>query len=205
MAATRTFTDHTITVDFSDPGLSRDLVKLAQSGDSEAFGMLYDGYMEKIYRYIFFRVTDEQTAEDLTSQVFCKAWENLNRYKPTGAPFGAWLYTIARNAVIDHYRTRKETVSLEEVTSLASDGPAPEDQTELKFELESLNEALQLLTDEQQQVLLLKFIAGMSTDEIADQLGKRAGAIRALQMRGLQALSRVLGEERVAEEMLVYA
>jgi RNA polymerase sigma-70 factor (TIGR02952 family) len=205
MTATRTYADAHTAPDFSDPSLSRDLVKLAQSGDTDAFGMLYDGYMEKIYRYIFFRVTDEQTAEDLTSQVFCKAWENLNRYKSTGAPFGAWLYTIARNAVIDHYRTRKETVSLEEVTSLASDGPAPEDQTELKFELETLNEALQVLTDEQQQVLVLKFIAGMSTDEIADQLGKRAGAIRALQMRGLQALSRVLGEEALASEMLMHA
>lgn len=205
MSATRMIEDHPIHLDFSDPSLPRSLVKLAQSGDSEAFAMLYDGYMEKIYRYIYFRVTDEQTAEDLTAHVFCKAWENLKRYKPTGAPFGAWLYTIARNAVIDHYRTRKETVSLEDITSLASDGPAPDEQTELKFEVESLNEALQVLTDEQQQVLLLKFIAGMSTDEIADQLGKRAGAIRALQMRGLQALSRVLGEERVASEMLMHA
>ena len=196
MSASPVMMDTTTDLDFTDPNLPRQLVKRAQDGDSDAFGRLYEGYMERIYRYVYFRVTDELTAEDLTAQVFCKAWENLHRYKPTGAPFGAWLYTIARNAVIDHYRTRKETVSLEDVTSLASEGPAPDEQTELKFDVETLSEALQILTDEQQQVLLLKFIGGLSTDEIADQLGKRAGAVRALQMRGLQALSRILGEEK---------
>lgn len=196
MSASPVMMGKTVDLDFSDPDLPRQLVKRAQEGDSEAFGLLYEGYMERIYRYVYFRVTDELTAEDLTAQVFCKAWENLHRYKPTGAPFGAWLYTIARNAVIDHYRTRKETVSLEDVTYLTSEGPAPDEQTELKFEVETLSEALQVLTDEQQQVLLLKFIGGLSTDEIADQLGKRPGAVRALQMRGLQALARILGEEK---------
>ena len=184
-------------IDVSDANLSRQLVKLAQEGDTDAFGLLYDGYMERIYRYIYFRVTDEQTAEDLAGQVFCKAWENLHRYKPTGAPFGAWLYTIARNAVIDHYRTRKETVSLEEVTTLAGHDPDPNEQTELRFDVECLGEALQALTDEQQQVLVLKFISGMTTDEVAEQLGKRPGAVRALQMRGLQALARILGEDKL--------
>ena len=184
-------------VDVTDPNLSRQLVKLAQDGDSDAFGTLYNGYMERIYRYIYFRVTDEQTAEDLTGQVFCKAWENLQRYKPTGAPFGAWLYTIARNAVIDYYRTRKETVSLDEVTSLATDAPDPDEMTEMRFDIQLLGDALHELTDEQQQVLVLKFISGMSTDEVADQLGKRPGAVRALQMRGLQALARILGEDQL--------
>lgn len=205
MSASPVMMEKTPDLDFSDPNLPRQLVKLAQDGDNEAFGLLYEGYMERIYRYVYFRVTDELTAEDLTSQVFCKAWENLHRYKPTGAPFGAWLYTIARNAVIDHYRTRKETVSLEDVTSLVSEGPAPDEQTELKFEVETLNEALQVLTDEQQQVLLLKFIGGMSTDEIADQLGKHAGAVRALQMRGLQALARILGEEKPELARMAYS
>ena len=177
---------------------SRELVLLAKDGNPEAFGLLYDNYLERIYRYIYFRVTDEQTAEDLASQVFCKAWENLDRYKPSGAPFEAWLYTIARNAVIDHYRTRKETVSLDEITTLAGNGPAPDEQAELQFETESLRDALQVLTDEQQQVLTLKFISGMSTDEIANMLGKRPGAVRALQMRGLQALSKILGEDLFA-------
>jgi RNA polymerase sigma-70 factor, ECF subfamily len=176
-----------------EPGL----VKRAKSGNAEAFAALYDGYFERIYRYVYFRVADEQTAEDLASQVFLKAWENLSRYKPSGAPFLAWLYTIARNAVIDHYRTRKETVALDEVIGLASQGSAPDEQAELRFETDSLRVALKTLTEDQQQVLILKFIAGLSTDEIARQLGKRAGAVRALQMRALQALNKIMEEEKV--------
>lgn len=177
-------------IDFADSDSQRRLVKLAKDGDAHAFGLLYDGYIERIYRYIYFRVTDEETAEDLTSQVFSKAWENLDRYKPSGAPFIAWLYTIARNAVIDYFRTRKETVALDEIASLSSAGPSPDELVEFHFETEALRDALKSLTDEQQQVVVLKFIAGMTTDEIARQLGKRPSAIRALQMRGLQALAR---------------
>jgi RNA polymerase sigma-70 factor (ECF subfamily) len=177
-----------------DSDLQRNLLERAKTGDSEAFAQLYDDCIERIYRYIFFRVTDEQTAEDLTSQVFFKAWENLDRCKSTGAPFIAWLYTIARNAVIDYYRTRKHTVALEAAASLASDELRPDERTELNFEAESLREALQELTADQQRVVVLKFIAGMSTDEIAQHLGKRPGAVRALQMRALQALSGILQE-----------
>lgn len=175
----------------------RELLKLAQAGDAEAFAQLYDECAERIYRYIYFRVTEEQTAEDLTSQVFYKAWENLDRCKLTGAPFIAWLYTIARNAVIDHYRTRKRTVSLDEAVSLAGDGPAPEEQAELQFKTESLRRALDGLTSEQRRVVVLKFISGLSTDEIAARMGKRAGAVRALQMRALQALAGIMQEEVV--------
>jgi RNA polymerase sigma-70 factor (ECF subfamily) len=148
---------------------------------------------------VFFRVTDEQTAEDLTAQVFTKAWEKLDHYKPSGAPFIAWLYTIARNIVIDFYRTRKETVDLEDAVSIAHDGPQPEDQVALHFEVEELRIALQQLTADQQQVVVLKFINGLSTEEIAQQLGKRTGAIRALQMRALQSLARLMREETAPE------
>ena len=174
--------------------LQHDLLERAKAGDSEAFAQLYDDCIERIYRYIFFRVTDEQTAEDLTSQVFFKAWENLDRCKSTGAPFIAWLYTIARNAVIDYYRTRKNTVALDAAATLASDELAPDERIELQFETDSLREALQELTPDQQRVVVLKFISGMSTDEIAQHLGKRPGAVRALQMRALQALAGILQE-----------
>jgi RNA polymerase sigma-70 factor, ECF subfamily len=178
--------------DFSSSEMDRqsELVLLAKTGDAEAFGHLYETYLDRIYRYIYFRVTDEQTAEDLISQVFTKAWENLDRYQPSGRPFIAWLYTIAHNTVIDHYRTRKDTVAIENTVSLASDSPGPDEQVELHFEADNLRCALQTLTSEQQQVVVLKFIAGMTTDEIAAQLQKSAGAVRALQMRALQALAK---------------
>lgn len=171
------------------------LVHEAQSGDADSFARLYDAYFERVFRYVYFRVSDDQTAEDLTSQVFLKAWENLPRYKPSGH-FLAWLYTIARNQVIDHYRTRKETVPLDEVGTLSAEGAAVDEQVQLRFELQAMRDALQFLTEDQQQVLILKFIAGLDTHEIAKQMKKGEGAIRALQMRALQALAKYLETEK---------
>ncbi|HEX8990103.1 MAG TPA: sigma-70 family RNA polymerase sigma factor [Anaerolineales bacterium] len=185
--------------DFSNGETDRqtELVWLAKTGDAEAFGHLYEMYLDRIYRYIYFRVTDEETTEDLISQVFTKAWENLDRYQPSGRPFIAWLYTIAHNTVIDHYRTRRETVALENTVSLASDAPSPHEQVELHFEADNLRAALQTLTQEQQQVVVLKFLGGMTTDEIAGQLCKSPGAVRALQMRALQALAKQMEKSEV--------
>lgn len=172
----------------------RRVVNQARSGDPEAFAQLYDAYIERVYRFIFFRVTDVQMAEDLTSQVFLKAWENIGRYRPKG-PFLAWLYAIARNTVIDHYRTHKQTVSLDEAAPVAVQDDKLDQQLELQFEMKSVQEAMQNLTEEQQEVLMLKFIAEFDTGQIARRMGKSEGAIRALQMRALQALARVMSNE----------
>jgi RNA polymerase sigma-70 factor (ECF subfamily) len=171
------------------------LVRQAKAGDADAFGKLYDAYLERIYRFIYFRVEDQQTAEDISSQVFLKAWDNLGRFQIGGTPFLAWLYTIAHNAVIDHYRTRKVTAALDDVR-LSDPGHAERVENGIDFavEMESIKIALSTLTDDQRQVLLLKFIDEMSNEEIARQLGKREGAIRALQMRGLKALAKRLAE-----------
>jgi RNA polymerase sigma-70 factor (ECF subfamily) len=172
------------------------LVRNAKAGNSESFGQLYDAYLERIYRFVYFRVEDQQTAEDITSQVFLKAWENLGRFQIGGTPFLAWLYTIAHNAVIDHYRTRKVTAALEDVRlSDPGHAEAVENGIDSAVEMGSIKTALLTLTDDQRQVLLLKFIDEMSNEEIARHLGKREGAIRALQMRGLKALAKRLAEK----------
>jgi len=173
-------------------------VRKAKSGDSDAFARIYDAYVERVYRYIYFRVTDDAAAEDLTSQVFLKAWESLDRYQIGSSPYIAWLYTIARNLVIDHYRTNKETVNLEDAVHLTADGPSPDDEVQGRFELQAMRDALQFLTDEQQQVLILRFIAGLPTENVAEIMEKREGAIRALQMRALQTLSKYMQEKEVA-------
>jgi RNA polymerase sigma-70 factor (ECF subfamily) len=174
----------------------RQLVLQAQAGNSEAFGQLYDAYMERIYRFVYFRVEDQQTAEDITSQVFLRAWNKLDRFQFSRTPYLAWLYTIAHNAVIDHYRTRKVTTALDDVQLSQPDhSEVVENEIDLTVEMQSVKSALQTLTDDQQKVLTLKFIQGMSNNEIARQLGKREGAIRALQMRGLQALAKQLEEK----------
>ena len=154
--------------------------------------------MERIYRFVYFRVEDQQTAEDITSQVFLKAWSNLDRFSFSRTPYLAWLYTIAHNAVIDHYRTRKVTTALDDVQlSQPDQAEVVENEIDLSAEMKLVKDALQTLTDDQQKVLSLKFIEGMSNHEIARHLGKREGAIRALQMRGLQALAKQLEEKMV--------
>lgn len=170
------------------------LVLQAQAGNPDAFARLYDACVERVYRYIYFRVTDDETAEDITSQVFIKAWENLDRYKIRKSPFISWLYRIARNAVIDHYRTRKETLALEEVSPVQVSADESLDEVlEMQFVSHELRLAMQQLTEEQRQVLILKFVDGLSTPEITKLMGKRQGAVRALQMRALQRLAKYLG------------
>ena len=167
------------------------LVEQAKAGDADAFGQLYDASVDRVYRYNFFRVADDETAEDLTSQVFLKAWENLHRFQPTG-PLIAWLYSIARNTVIDHYRTRKQTVSLDEVAASLGHDARLDDRIDLQSEVSSLRSAMHHLTEEQRDVLVMKFIADLETAEIARRMRKSEGAVRALQMRALQALARVM-------------
>ncbi|MDE3090215.1 MAG: sigma-70 family RNA polymerase sigma factor, partial [Chloroflexota bacterium] len=143
---------------------------------------------------VFFRVRDTPTAEDLTAQVFLKAWERVEHYQIRGLPFGAWLFQIARNLVIDHYRTRREVAPLESGDAGdLRDALDIDEVVEQRLEAERLRRALQRLTEEQRQVLTLKFIDGFSTAEIARTLGKKPGAIRALQMRGLQTLAEIMG------------
>ncbi len=172
------------------------LVRRSQGGDQDAFARLYDAYIERIYRYVYFRVADEQLAEDITSQVFLKVWEKLDTYRVDSSPFIAWLYRIAHNAVIDHYRTKKVSIPLENVSPAEiSHEDGIDEKLDLQIESQQLRDALKELTEEQQQVLILKFISQLSTTEIAQQLGKQPGAIRALQMRALQGLARYLNLE----------
>ena len=171
------------------------LVDQAKSGDSEAFAKLYDAYVEYVSRYIYFRVSEACDMEDLVSQVFLKAWENLDRYKIGSSPFVAWLYTIARNLVIDYYRTKKKTLSLEEAVALPSDMGGLDEEIQVRFDLEELRKALQFLTADQQQALVLKYIVGLPNESIAKAMNKQEGTVRGLQMRGLQALAKHMQEK----------
>jgi RNA polymerase sigma-70 factor (ECF subfamily) len=166
------------------------LIWFSQRGDQDAFASLYDTYHHGIHRYILIRVADPELAEDLTSLVFLKAWENMNTFRIGRSLFGAWLYRIAHNAVIDHYRTRKTVVSLEDAAPLQL---SYKDEIDRKLDLQilaqELIQGLKVLTGTQQEVLILRFILGYTTPEIAQSLNKQQGAIRALQMRGLKRLA----------------
>ena len=189
----------TTPVVYKDPPLPDEavLVRQAIAGDDHAFTRLYDGYVERLYRFIFFRVSDDTVTEDLVSQVFLKAWQNLDRYKIGSSPFIAWLYAIARNLVIDHYRSKKDLVPLEEAAALPSDMQSPDEEAQLHFDLEAMRDALQVLSADQQQVLILKYIAGLPNPDIAKIMNKQEGTIRGLQMRGLQVLAKYMHREEI--------
>jgi RNA polymerase sigma-70 factor (ECF subfamily) len=181
------------------------LVRLSQQGDQEMFAHLYQAYISRIYRYVYFRVPDDDLAEDITSQVFLKVWEKLDTYESGQSPFMAWVYRIAHNAVIDYYRTKKVSISIEnakEIELCHSDDV--DEKIDLQTQSQELRAALQELTKEQQEVLLLKFVGGLSTAEIAKKLRKQEGAIRALQMRGLQGLAKcpALRKEQLGQHTL---
>jgi RNA polymerase sigma-70 factor (ECF subfamily) len=192
-------TVRTIQATYKDSPLLEEarFVDQAKSGDPEAFARLYDAYVERVTRYIYFRVSEETDTEDLVSQVFLKAWENLDRYKMGSSPFIAWLYTIARNLVIDHYRTKKDSLPLEEAIALPSEMEMPDEEAQTRFDLQAMRDALQFLTSDQQQALILKYIAGLPNDSIAKIMNKQEGTVRGLQMRGLQTLSKYMKEKEL--------
>ena len=192
-------TVRSIQTTYKDPALPEEarLIDEAKSGDPEAFARLYDAYVERVSRYVYFRVSEELDMEDLVSQVFLKAWENLDRYKTGSSPFIAWLYTIARNLVIDHYRTKKDSLPLEEAIALPSDMEMPDEEAQTHFDLQAMRDALQFLTSDQQQALILKYIAGLPNDSIAKIMNKQEGTVRGLQMRALQTLSKYMREKEL--------
>ncbi|MDQ6673646.1 MAG: sigma-70 family RNA polymerase sigma factor [Chloroflexota bacterium] len=171
------------------------------SRDANAFGELYDRFVERVYRYLYFRTGSHPEAEDLTEQVFLKAWEAIGRYRWQGRPFVAWLYRLAHNCHIDHVRTLRPTTSLtndDHPIELASPAAAVDMSRTLDADL--LSRALGELTIDQQQVIVMKFIDGLENEQIAQTMDKREGAVRALQMRALVSLRRVL--ERQGEHGL---
>jgi RNA polymerase sigma-70 factor (ECF subfamily) len=168
----------------------RTLIRFSQGGDRDAFASLYKAHLEQIHRYIYFRVSDRDVAEDITSLVFLKVWQSLGTFNGGQIPFAKWLYRIAHNAVIDYYRTRRVVASLEDVHPLElSYSDRVDEKIDIHILSHKLVEALKTLTHTQQEVLILRFIEGFTTSEIARRLHKQEGAIRALQMRGLRRLA----------------
>lgn len=165
----------------------------AARGESAAFGLLYDRHVEAVYRYVYYRVRDDAEAEDLTSDVFMKALRAMPRYEPRQA-FLAWLYRIARNAVIDHVRRGGRQVSYEDALAHPEVHDVVEPDTELLAMSDSatLRGALAKLTPLQQEVIVLRFLEGFSTLEIAKLIGKREGTVRGIQFRAIGALRQLI-------------
>lgn len=170
-------------------------IQKAVGGNSGAFGKLYDMYVDRVYRHVYYRVGNVADAEDLTQQVFLKAWQAIGRYRKAASPFIAWLITISHNLVVDFYRTRKDKVYLDAEVVASDLASGPERVTEAHFEQQRLRRAIQKLHGEQQQVVLLRFIEGFGYEEIAALMGKREGTIRVIQHRALANMKHILEEE----------
>jgi RNA polymerase sigma-70 factor (ECF subfamily) len=169
-----------------------DVIDRARGGDRHAFGELYDTHVDSVYRYVLYRVREPSDAEDITSEVFTRAFANIHRYRWQGKSLLAWLYTIARNAVTDRRRRERPTVDLDDAFGVAAEGPTAHDRAVTGEQVDALRGAVKHLTSEQQEVLVLRFVENMSSRQVAKMLGKNEGAIRALQFRALGRLRKLL-------------
>ncbi|MGY1630167.1 ECF subfamily RNA polymerase sigma factor, BldN family [Geodermatophilus sp. SYSU D01186] len=172
------------------------LVRRAQEGDAEAFGQLYDHYVTMVYRYLYHRVGDQALAEDLTSETFVRALRRIDSLSFQGRDVGAWLVTIARNLVLDHvkssrFRLEVTTADMRDA-DLATEGP--EDAVVQQLTNEQLLACIRQLGGEQQECISLRFLQGLSVSETAAVMGKKDGAIKALQHRAVRRLAALLPE-----------
>ena len=168
----------------------------------DAIGDLYDRHYRYIFRYFWLRVHDRQSAEDLTGEVFSRMVASLPDYRVRGVPFRAWLYRIARNLVADHYRQQGDhvTVPLAFADDLSAGDPTPDRVVELRLTAERVRRALTRLSPDQQEVVTLRFLTGLSLREVASALDKSVPAVKSLQHRGLTSLRAALHQERVREK-----
>jgi RNA polymerase sigma-70 factor, ECF subfamily len=170
------------------------LVDLARKGDAEAFGQLYDHYVESIHRYLYFRLSSVSLADDLTSETFFRALRGIRSFRWQGKDFGAWLTTIARNLVNDHYkssRARLEVVA-DELPEQVEDAAGPEEGALAALTSEVLVTALRRIAPEQQDCLVMRFCQGLSIAETATVMGRSEGAIKQLQLRAVRNLAKYL-------------
>lgn len=178
----------------AEAGVEQTLVSQAIDGDADAFGALYTRHLDAIYRHVYFRVAVVALAEDLTEEVFVKAWTALPKYEPQGHRFTSWLYRIAQNLIVDHYRKQSSRPEMEdpEIEDLPDSQSLPEDQVAGQQDVESLAQAVRQLGNDEQQVIILRFVEGLSHRAVADVIGKSEGASRVIQHRALEALAELM-------------
>lgn len=177
------------------------LVQAAQAGDKSAFAELYDHLFDSIYRYVYFRVP-MQEVDDIVENIFMKVWVNLEKYEKRDVRFSAWVFRIAHNAVIDYRREHRAVETLDHRMMDESEQKAPKKMTEKAILSEEVREVVDELREPYRQVVMLKFLSGLSTSEVAEILGQREGNVRVLQFRALKQLKRLLSERGFTKETL---
>lgn len=172
------------------------LITRAIQRDHDAFTQLYTLYFDRIYRYVRLKLGNAVDAEDITSAVFFNAWRTIHNFSPQReSSFAAWLFRLAHNAVVDRFRSMRDIVSLDATDqrpAIRAMHPSPEAQVERKLTISELTAALAQLTEEQREVVLLRFVEGLSAREVGDIMGKQEGAVRGMQFRAIEALRRTM-------------
>lgn len=166
------------------------LIQLSQKGDTQAFGELYERYAQRVFRYLYAHLDNRLDAEDLTEEVFLRVWKSLGGYQEQGVPFLAFLFRVARNALIDHYRRsgkNQAETSIEDM-QLSEPGDGPVEAVTALLEHQQLRTMLEELREDYRTVLVLRFLSELSPEETARAMGRSAGAVRVLQHRALAAL-----------------
>lgn len=182
-----------LTLPVHSPDFDDYLVQQAVEHDRAAFGSLYDKYIDRVYKHVYYKISNQAEAEDITQETFIRAWQAIGGYKKTGAPFVAWLITIARNLIIDHYRTNKRFVPLEEGIGLKNHPDTnPEVIAETNMNSSVVRNAILQLKEEKQKVVMMRFIDGFSYNEIAQAMNKTEGAVRVILFRALNDLKNIL-------------
>ena len=173
------------------------LVRAAQRGDGEAFGQLYDRYVDAVFRFVYYRVNDRALAEDFTSETFLRALRRISSINYQGRDIGAWFITIARNIIFDHAKSARFRLELTtgEVVEGKDVDAGPELAVLTNMTNARLLEAVNSLGEEQKECIVLRFLHGLSVAETASVMGKNDGAIKALQHRAVKRLASVLGDE----------
>jgi len=174
------------------------LVQLAQRGDAEAFGQIYEEYVDVVYRYVYVRCGSHHLAEDLTAETFVRALRRLDSFTWTGKDIAAWFVTIARNLVVDHAKSSRFKLELTTGELLDADEAADAPETEVLARMRDrrLLEAVHDLKPEQQECIVLRFLQGLTLAETAAVMGRKENAVKQLQLRAVRALHRALDGER---------
>jgi len=176
------------------------LARLAR-GDPEVFAELYGRYLDRVYGFILIRTGDVQDAQDLTSQTFLAALESINKYDGRGS-FGGWLFGIARHKIADHYRRRRDQVSLDDADLLHHPGPSPEDVAHTQLQLDRVAQALQGLDARQAEAVALRIFGQLDAIEVGQVMGKSQAAAKMLVHRGLRHLQQRLALNNALEVSL---
>jgi len=182
------------------------LVQLAQQGDTASFGELYEQFFDRIYRYVSFKTGSASEAEDITGEVFVRMLESIHKFRWQGHPFSSWLFRIAHNLVVDHFRknSKRSIVSLENTaTNVEAAAVDIDSHIDTELYMGEVCKAMVGLTELQNEVISLRFATGLSVAETAEAIGKKENAVKALQHAGLKKLRRLLNPELPTSSILV--